>query len=148
MVDSMITDQILKDQFQNLVDTTLEQKKLIEKKQDFYQGDNINLKKKFKPYTTTRIKSRNFLSNISYETLSDQDVIDRNFVFDIYVLMVKNLNLFSLEKKLTNQPKHEMLYMLWKDCMPNDFYKFICKKENFSYLNSKNVLHPKVSNIV
>ena len=32
--------------------------------------------------------------------------------------------------------------------MPDDFYKFICKKENFSYLNSKNVLHPKVSDIV
>ena len=32
--------------------------------------------------------------------------------------------------------------------MPDDFYKFSCKKENFSYLNSKNVLHPKVSDIV
>ena len=32
--------------------------------------------------------------------------------------------------------------------MPVDFYKFICKKENFSYLNSKNLLHLKVSDIV
>ena len=106
------------------------------------------MKKKFKSYATTRIKSRNLLSNISYPAVSDQHVIDRNFVFDIYVLMVKNLNPFSLERKLTDQSKHEMLYMLWKDCMTNDFYKFICKKENFSYLNGKNALYPKVSNIV
>ena len=38
-----------------------------------------------------------------------------------------------------------MLYMLWKDSMPNDFYKFICIKENFSCLYGKNVLHPKVT---
>ena len=62
--------------------------------------------------------------------------------------MTKNINPFSLERKLYDQSKHEMIYMLWKDCMQDDFYKFICKKENFSYLNSKNVLLPKVSNIV
>ena len=62
--------------------------------------------------------------------------------------MVKNLNPFSLERKLTNQSKHEMLYMLSKDSMPNDFYKFIGKKESFGYLYGKKVLHPKVSNIV
>ena len=62
--------------------------------------------------------------------------------------MTKNINPFSLERRLFDQSKYEMFYMLWKDCMPCDFYKFICKKENFSYLNSKNVLHPKVSDIV
>ena len=29
-----------------------------------------------------------------------------------------------------------------------DFYRFNCRTKNFSYLNSKNVLHPKVSKIV
>ena len=74
-------------------------------------------------------------------TVSDQDITDRNFVFDIYVLMVKNLNPFSLERKLTTKSKHEMLDLLWKDCMPNDFYNFICKKENFSYLNGKSTCY-------
>ena len=104
--------------------------------------------KTFKPYTTSRIKSCNFLSKISYAGVSDDDIIDRNFCFDIYILMTKNINPFSLERKLFDQSKHEMIYMLWKDCMPDEFFKFICKKENFSYLNSKNVLHPKVSDIV
>ena len=62
--------------------------------------------------------------------------------------MTNNINPFSLERKLFDKIKHEMIYMLWKDCMPDDFYKFICKKENFSYLNSKNVFHPNVSDII
>ena len=32
--------------------------------------------------------------------------------------------------------------------MPADFYRFIFRTENFSYLNGKNVLHPKLSEIV
>ena len=63
-------------------------------------------------------------------------------------MITKNINPFLLERKIFNQSKHEMACMLWKECMPINFDKFICKKENFSYLNSKNVLHPKVSDIV
>ena len=37
--------------------------------------------------------------------------------------------------------------MLWKECIANDFYKYICTEENFLYLNVKNVLYPKVAEI-
>ena len=144
MVESMIIEQLLKDQFQNLVQQTLEEENLSEKRQNFFHDDKPVSKRRFKPYTTTRVKSCIFLSNISYAGVSDDDVIDKNFCFDIYVLMTKSINPFSLERMLFDQAKHEMIYMLWKDRMPDDFYKFICKKEIFSYLNSKSVLHPKV----
>ena len=38
--------------------------------------------------------------------------------------------------------------MVWKECMPVPCYKFICNEENFIYLNGKNVLQPKVSEII
>ena len=41
-----------------------------------------------------------------------------------------------------------MMYMLWKECMPVKFYRHICKENNFLYLNGKNVLQPKVSEII
>ena len=41
-----------------------------------------------------------------------------------------------------------MMYMLWKECMPVKFYRHICKETNFLYLNGKNVLQPKVSEII
>ena len=43
--------------------------------------DNNAIKKKFfsKSYTTTRIKSRNFISNISYVGINKEDFYNRNF---------------------------------------------------------------------
>ena len=38
--------------------------------------------------------------------------------------------------------------MLWKECVPSEFYRLICREEYFLYLNSKNVLYPKVAEIV
>ena len=52
---------------------------------------------------------------------------------------------FLLDRKLNDQNKHEMIYMLRKECMPHKFYKHICKEKNFLYLNVKNVLQPEVS---
>ena len=62
--------------------------------------------------------------------------------------MAKNLNPFLLNRKLNDQNKHEMMYMIWKECMPTAFYKYICQEDNFIYLNGKNVLQPKVSEII
>ena len=99
-------------------------------------------------YTTKRIKSRNFLSNISYVGINKEDFYKENFIFDVYLLVTKNLNPFLLDRKLNDKNKHEMLYMLWKECMPQKFYQHICKENNFLYLNEKNVLQPKVSEII
>ena len=38
--------------------------------------------------------------------------------------------------------------MLWKACMSQIFYRYICREKNFLYLNVKNVLQPKVSEII
>ena len=38
--------------------------------------------------------------------------------------------------------------MLCKECIPADFYKYICKEEHLLYLNEKNVLYPKIAEIV
>ena len=114
------------------------------KRQDFFQ-DNNTLGKR---YITTRIKSRNFLSNIAYVGINKEDYYNENFVFDVYLLVTKNLNPFFLDRKLADKTKHEMIYMLWKECMPQKFYKHICKEKNLLYLNSKKVLQPKVLEII
>ena len=69
------------------------------------------------------------------------------FTFDVYLLITKNLNPFSLNRKLADKNKHDMIYMLWLECMPQRFYN-ICKEKNFLYLNGKNVLQPKVLEII
>ena len=114
------------------------------KSQDFFQ-DNNAIKVK---YTTTRIKSRNFLFNIAYVRINKEDYYNKNFVFDVCLLLTKKLNLFFLDRKLADKTKHEMIYMLWRECMLLDFYKFICEEKNFVYLNGKYVLQPKVLQII
>ena len=81
---------------------------------DFFQ----DIKPSERKYTTTRIKSRNFLLNISYVEINKEDFYYENFIFDVYLLVEKNINPFSLDRKSNDQNKHEMIYMLWKECMP------------------------------
>ena len=67
---------------------------------------------------------------------------------DVYVLLVKNLNPFSLSRKVTVKTKHEMVYMLWRECIPSEFYRYICEEKNFIYLNGRDVGQPGVLEIV
>ena len=88
------------------------------KSQDFFQNHQD---KKERRYATARIESINFFSNIAYVGINREDFYSENFIFDVYLLITKNLNPLSLDRKLTDKNKHEMLYMLWKECMPLKF---------------------------
>ena len=113
------------------------------KSQDFFENNNtIKVK-----YTTTRIKSRNFLSNIAYVGINKKDYYNRNFIFDVHLLLTKNINPFYLDRKLADKTKHEMIYILWRECMSIEFYKFICEQKNVLCLNGKNALQPKTLQI-
>ena len=61
-----------------------------------------HLKRRIKPYTSSRIKTRNFLSNISYTGVKGEDFADNNFTFDTITLLTKNINPFSLERKIVD----------------------------------------------
>ena len=61
-----------------------------------------NLKRRVKPYTSSRIKTRNFLSSISYTAAKSEDFVDNNFTFDMITLLTKNINPFSLERKIVD----------------------------------------------
>ena len=53
-----------------------------------------------------------------------------------------------MSRKLMDKNKHEMVYMLWRECIPTEFYRYICNGSNLIYLNSKNVSQPRVLKIV
>ena len=55
--------------------------------------------KKIKSYSTTRIKARSFLTNISYNSLKEEDLFDKNFISELYTLMRKNINPFCWREK-------------------------------------------------
>ena len=41
-----------------------------------------------------------------------------------------------------------MVYMLWKECVPIEFYRCICDEKNFVYLDGQEITHGKVLEIV
>ena len=107
-----------------------------------------HLKRKVKPYTSSSIKTRNFLSNISYTGVKSEDFVDNNFTFDIITLLTKDINPFSLKRKIKDPKNHDIIYMFWDECIEKSFCKHICENENFMYLNSKNVLYSKTAQIM
>ena len=132
------------EQFNELVKVTLSEKQQLNnstydnenlqvmdesvKSQDFFQDNNTPGKR----HTKTRIKSRNFLSNIANVGINKEDYYNENFVFDVYLLITKNLNPSSLDRKLADKTKHEMIYKLWKKCMPQKFYRHISARKRIS----------------
>ena len=128
---------------------------LAEKSPDIYPTENsIAKRQKVRylatriKYSPTRVKSRNFLSNIGYTSINKSDFYNENFILDVYILLVKNLNPFSLQRKISDKFKHEMIYMLWREYIPVEFYRYICQEENFKYLNGRDVNQPGVLEIV
>ena len=111
----------------DLIKETIEIEQKPEEDHDFFYLDDANqkkksimlrrIKRKIKPYTSTRIKARNFLSNIAYTSVKSEDFVDNNFVFDIMTLITKNLNPFSLERKITDAKNRDIVYMFWDECV-------------------------------
>ena len=88
------------------------------------------------------------MTNISYNRVKEENLFDRSFIFDIYVLTTKNISPFSLERKHFDVKEKEMINMFWEDCNEPSFYKHICQPEDFLFLNRKNVIYPRVTKIV
>ena len=142
------TDDNAVDYSEEILESSQQQQ---EKSQEFSQQNPAD--KNVNRHTTriikySRIKSRNFLSNISYTDIKKSDFYNKNFILDVYVLLVKNLNPFSLSRKVTDKTKHEKVYILWRECIPSKFYRHICEEKFFIYLNGQDVGHPGVLQIV
>ena len=88
------------------------------------------------------------MTNISYNGVKEEDLLDRSFVFNVYVLTTKKIDLFSLERKIFDVKDREMINVFWEDCNKLSFYKHIFQSENFLYLNGKNVIYSRAAEIV
>ena len=117
-----MTEEISKEKVQKmnqmLKDAVIEMEQKPERDHDFSFLEKENqtqesvmakhLKRRVKPYTSSGIKTRNFLSNISYTGVKSEDFADNNFMFDTITLLTKNINPWN-EKLLTQ--KIETLYI-------------------------------------
>ena len=110
-ITEVMTEEISKEKVkkmnQMLKDAVIEMEQKPENDHDFSFLEEPNqeqesvmakhLKRRIKPYTSSRIKMRHFLSNISYTDVKSEDFADNNFTFDTITLLTKNITPFSLE---------------------------------------------------
>ena len=86
-------------------------------------------------YSSTKIKARNFLTNVSYNRVTVADYKNKNFVIDCFTFLVLYLNPFYLERKFETDVEREFVSTLWAFLMPSNLYNYISQGENMKTLN-------------
>ena len=107
--------------------------------QDFFQDDNAIQKKQRRkvltkkprkvktPYSPTKIKARNYLSNISYSRICDDDFKNLSFIADPLSFITMDLKPFFKKMTYRDENDIEMIKMLWEDCLPNSYLLYLKK---------------------
>ena len=63
--------------------------------------------------SSTKVKARNFLTNVSYNRITAVDYRNNNFVIDCFTFLVLYLNPFYLERKFESSVEREFVNVLW-----------------------------------
>ena len=100
-----------------------------------------------KLYSATKIKSRNFLTNISYNQLKQKNYDNQSFVIDSisYILLHNPIN---LERKFFEKDDKEFINMLWLKCMPKEFPDFISQEYYFKLLHNLGFKYATANDII
>ena len=116
--------------------------------QDELNRDIFMDDKAIKNYSSTKIKARNFLTNVSYNRITTVDYKNQNFVIDCFTFLILYLNPFYLERKFESSTERDFVNVLWMFLMPSNLYNYISQYENMSKLNKIKIKYLDVKKII
>ena len=119
--------------------------------QNSSQDNNVipkNEMKKRADYSSTKVKTRNLLYNVSYRQFKQSDFNNQSFIIDILSFMVQNFDPINLDIKLEVEKERDMVKFMWDICIPHEFISFILKQENYNIISQPNLTYQKANNIV
>ena len=90
------------------------------------------------PFFSTKVKARNFLSNIAYRRIKSKDSNHISFITDVYPFLVEDFNPLFLDSRFTIEKDREMVNMFWQQCIPKTLLEFISICQNFELLCKSN----------
>ena len=99
-------------------------------------------------YNNTKVKTRNLLTNVSYRRFKQSDFHNSSFIVDILSFLVQNFNRINLDIKLDLEKEHDMVKLLWDECIPHGFVTFLYKKKSYEEISQPNLTYQKANNIV
>ena len=114
---------------------------------DIFLNDK-DLKKQKKKYSSTKIKARNFLTNVSYRGVKNGDFENRSFVLDIFAYLILYFNPYNLDEKFETEVEKDYVNILWLMLLPANFYNFVSREENIKSLNKTNAKFQEALEIV
>ena len=104
--------------------------------------------KAIKNYNNSKVKARNFLTNVSYNRITAADYKNKNFVVDCFTFMILYLNPFYLERKFESIIEREFVNVLWAFLMPNKLYVHITGDANMKTLNKIKIKYQDAKDIM
>ena len=104
--------------------------------------------KAIKSYNNSKVKARNFLTNVSYNRITAADYKNDNFVIDCFTFMILYLNPFYLERKFETNVERDFVNVLWAFLMPSKLYNHITENDNMTTLNKIKVKYQDAKDIM
>ena len=104
--------------------------------------------KAIKNYNNSKVKARNFLTNVSYNRITAADYKNKNFVVDCFTFMILYLNPFYLERKFETNVERDFVNVLWTFLMPSNLYNHITANDNMKTLNKIKVKYQDAKDIM
>ena len=104
--------------------------------------------KAIKNYNNSKVKARNFLTNVSYNRITAADYKNKHFVIDCFTFMILYLNPFYLERKFESIVEREFVNVLWTYLMPCQLYNHISKNNNMTTLNKIKIKYQDAKDIM
>ena len=99
-------------------------------------------------YSTTKVKTRNILTNLSYARINRLDFDNRSYILDTLTFIIQYLNIFLLDLKLETELEKNMLMFVWENCLPAELTNFVSGKDNYDTLTKNNLKFKDVYLIV
>ena len=101
-----------------------------------------------KSYNNSKVKARNFLTNVSYNRITAADYKNKNFVIDCFSFMILYLNPFYLERKFETIIERDFVNLLWTFLMPSKLYDHISGNDNMKTLNKIKIKYQDAKDIM
>ena len=119
------------------------EKTMKELNQNIFSSD-----KAIKSYNNSKVKARNFLTNVSYNRITAADYKNKNFVIDCFTFMILYLNPFYLERKFETIIERDFVNLLWTFLMPSKLYDHISGNDNMKTLNKIKIKYQDAKDIM
>ena len=73
-------------------------------------------------YSSTKVKVRNLLRNVSYRRYKQKDFNNASFIIDILSFLIQNFTLINLDRKLDSENEKQYVKMLWSESLTQCLY--------------------------